>query len=175
MRHEGKLRDRAQRTKVDARRAAAHRRSVRRHAGKVAIGAATRRASRRGSCFLTLKNTYHLGRAGHYGEMAAKAGLVYLSFTRDGGLRNNLFAVLIDPSSLGDATWQQAEAAAFADCVTACPTAPGQGAVLVPGQPEAAAQRDSTESFVMSDAAWALFASCAKASGSTPESALLDA
>lgn len=266
------------------------------HAGKVAIVAAIERASRRRSCFLTLKNTCHLGRAGHYGEMAAKAGLVYLSFinvigrhptvapfggaearlstnplcfaapiaegrppflldyatsgiaankvrlmaasgepvppgllidaegqpsqdatslfadppgsllpfgghkgyalgfiaellagvlsgggtiapknTRDGGLRNNLFAVLLDPSSLGDATWQQAEAAAFADYVTACPTAPGQGAVLVPGQPEAAAQRESEESVSMSDAAWALFAACAKASGLTPESALLEA
>lgn len=262
------------------------------HAAKVAVGAAIERARQHTSCFLTLRNAYHLGRAGHYGEMAAKAGLVYLSFVnvvgrqptvapfggnearlstnplcfatpiaegrapfmldyatsgiaankvrlmaangelvqpgllidskgkptldasslfaqppgallpfgghkgyalgfiaellagvlsgggtiapknaRDGGLRNNLFAVLLDPAAFGDVTWQRAEAAAFADYVTACPAASGSP-VLVPGEPEAASQRASTESVSMSDAAWGLFASCARATGLTPESSL---
>ena len=262
------------------------------HAGKVAVRAAIQRASENASCFLTLMNSYHLGRAGHYGEMAAKAGLVYLSFinivgrvptvapfggtqarlstnplcfaapiakgrdsflldyatsgiaankvrlmaakgesvqpgllidsegnatrdasalfaqppgallafgghkgyalgfiaellagvlsgggtvapknTRDGGLRNNLFAILVNPASFGDATWQEAEAAAFADYVTGCNRAEADP-VLVPGAPEAAAQHASTESVVMSTPAWKLFASCAVDAGLTPESGL---
>lgn len=260
------------------------------HAGKVAVGAAIERASNSTSCLLTLQNSYHLGRAGHYGEMAAKAGLIYLSFinvvgreptvapfggaqarlstnplcfsapladgrapflldyatsgiaankvrllaangkpvepgllinsegqptvdaaalfaqppgallpfgghkgyalgfmaellagvlsgggtiapknARDGGLRNNLFAVLINPAAFGDVTWQQAEASAFADYVTACPPAAGE-TVRVPGEPEAAAQAHNRPSVFMSAAAWEIFASCARAAGLAPES-----
>ena len=263
------------------------------HAGKVAVLAAIERAGKNASCFLTLRNSYHLGRAGHYGEMAANAGLVYLSFinivgrqptvapyggaqarlstnplcfaapvaegrapflldyatsgiaankvrlmaasgesaqpsllidsegrptqdtsslfakppgallpfgahkgyalgfiaellagvlsgggtvapknARDGGLRNNLFAVLLDPAAFGNASQQQAEASAFADYVTSCPVSAGHDSVLVPGEPEYAAQRGSSESVLMSDAAWRLFAECARASGLAPESAL---
>ena len=272
------------------------RRGFGQHAGKVAVLAAIERASKNATCLLTLRNSYHLGRAGHYGEMAAKAGLVYLSFinvvgrqptvapyggaqarlstnplcfaapiaegrppflldyatsgiaankvrlmaasgepvqpgflidaageptrdasslfaeppgallpfgghkgyalgfiaellagvlsgggtiapsnARDGGLRNNLFAILVDPAAFGDRAWQQAEAATFADYVTTCPTAAGaQGAVQVPGEPEASSQRRSAEVVRMSDAAWALFAACATASGLSPESSLAD-
>lgn len=258
------------------------------HAGKVAVEAAIQRAKTHTSCLLTLKNSYHLGRAGHYGEMAAKAGLVYLSFinivgreptvapfggaearlstnpicfatpiakgrnpfvldyatsgiaankvrlmaangepvppgllidseghstceassffatppgallafgghkgyalgfiaellagvlsgggtvapknARDGGLRNNLFALLLNPDSFGDYDWQQAESAAFADYVTSCIPS-GKSKVLVPGQPEATARCISRDSVVMSTSAWKIFASCAKAAGLEP-------
>ena len=264
------------------------------HAGKVAVQAAIERARQHGSCFLTLRNSYHLGRAGHYGEMAAKAGLVYLSFInvvgrpptvapyggasarlstnpicfaapiapgrapflldyatsgiaankvrllaaggepvppgllidssgaptcdaaslfavppgallpfgghkgyalgfiaellasvlssggtmapanmRDGGLRNNLFAIVLDPAGFGEAAWQQAEAAAFADYVSDCPPAQGtDDKVMVPGEPEAAAQSVSREMVTMTDAAWALFAACVTATGLVPEAGL---
>lgn len=255
---------------------------------------AIERAQRQGACFLTLKNSYHLGRAGHYGEMAARAGLAYLSFInivgrpptvapfggadarlstnplcfaspiapgrapflldyatsgiaankvrlmaasgeqvppgmlidgsgkptqdahallgephgallpfgghkgyalgflaemlagvlsgggtiapgheRDGGLRNNLFAILFDPEKFGDAAWQQSEGAAFADYVTACPAAtPGQK-VLIPGQPEAILQARSADVFEMTASAWDLFSVCVRSSGMDPASCVV--
>ncbi len=263
------------------------------HAGKVVVGHAIERARQQGACFLTLKNSYHLGRAGHYGEMAAGAGLVYLSFVnitgrpptvapfggaqarlstnplcfampvadgrppflldyatsgiaankvrlmaasgepvppgmlidgegeptsdahallgephgallpfgghkgyalgmlaellagvlsggntiapnhpRDGGLRNNLFAIVFDPLSFGRAAWQQSEAAAFTDYVTACPPSSGQQKVMVPGEPEAGMQKENLHAVSMTDSAWALFADCARCSGLSPESCL---
>lgn len=262
------------------------------HAGKVALEAAIVMAQRDGSCFLTLRNSYHLGRAGHYGEMAANAGLVYLSFinvvgrqptvapfggaearlstnplcfaaplgrgrppflldyatsgiaankvrllaaggesvppgllidaggkpstdaaalttdppgallpfgghkgyalgvlaellagvmsgggtiapehVRDGGLRNNLFAIVFDPLRFGTQAWQQTEAAAFADYVRDCPTSPGVDHVLLPGEPEAIRQAATVDAIDMTDAAWRLFADCAAAVGFSAEAA----
>lgn len=256
------------------------------HAGKFAVERAIESVRRSGSCFLTINGSYHLGRAGHFGEMAAQAGFVYLSFinvvglppmvapyggsearlstnplclaspiapghppflldyatsgiaankvrlmaangdpvpagmlidsagqptsdaaaflgdppgallpfgrhkgyalgffaelmagvlsgggtiapghARDGGLRNNLFAIMFDPLRLGDGPWQQEEAAAFSDYVTSCPAAtPGQK-VMVPGQPEAQAEAKTSDTIEMSASAWALFEDCARASG----------
>jgi L-lactate dehydrogenase len=271
------------------------RRGYGQHAGKVAVAAAIDRATDIGACFVTLKNSYHLGRAGHYGEMAAAAGLVYLSFVnvvgrgptvapfggaqarlstnpvcfaapiangrppflldyatsgiaankvrlmaaegrpvppgllidgagrptedphtlaadppgallpfgehkgyalgfmaellagvlsgggtiapkhlRDGGLRNNLLAIVFDPLKFGPGEWQQAESAAFADYVTACPTAPGASHVMTPGEPEAVLQHDNAESFEMTLAAWQLFASCAQGLGFAADACLRD-
>lgn len=263
------------------------------HAGKVAVSAAIEQASNAGTCFMTLKNSYHLGRAGHYGEMAAHAGLAFLSFInvvgrpptvapfggtqarmstnplcfampmgpgrapflldyatsgiaankvrlmaaggqpvpegmlidsegkptvdaaallgppagsllpfgghkgyalgfiaemlagvlsgggtiapgheRDGGLRNNLFAVLFDPARFGDIAWEHAESAAFADYVTSSTPMAARQSVMVPGQPEANAQAAGSEHMDMTDAAWALFAGCARAALLVPEEAL---
>ncbi|GGX19621.1 lactate dehydrogenase [Pigmentiphaga litoralis] len=50
------------------------------HGVKVATEHAITRAREKGLCILTVRNSYHLGRAGHYGEMAAHAGLGYLAF-----------------------------------------------------------------------------------------------
>lgn len=51
------------------------------HVGKMAVQAAIARAHELGSCILTLRRSHHLGRMGHYGEMAANAGLILLAFT----------------------------------------------------------------------------------------------
>ncbi len=51
------------------------------HVGKVVVEAAIARARRDGLCLLTLRNSHHLGRMGHYGEMVAQAGMVLLAFT----------------------------------------------------------------------------------------------
>ena len=263
------------------------------HAGRVVVGHAIKRAQNQGACFLTLKNSYHLGRAGNYGEMAASAGLVYLSFInivgrpptvapfggtqarlstnplcfaapihegrapflldyatsaiaankvrlmaasgeqvlpgmlidsegkptrdahallaephgallpfgghkgyalgflaellagvlsggdtiapshpRDGGLRNNLFAIVFDPLSFGESAWQQSEAAAFTDYVTTCPPSAGQPKVMVAGEPEADLQKKNLHTVQMTDAAWAMFADCAQSSGLRPQSCL---
>lgn len=263
------------------------------HAAKLAVSKAMTRAQHQGACFLTLKNSYHLGRAGHYGEMAASAGLVYLSFInimgrpptvapfggtqarlstnplcfatpvadgraplvldyatsaiaankvrlmaasgalvppgmlidgegkptrdahallaephgallpfgghkgyalgflaellagvlsggetiapvhpRDGGLRNNLFAIVFDPLNFGEAAWQQSEASAFTDYVTACPPSSGNQKVMVPGEPEADLQEKNLHTFQMADSAWTLFADCARRSGLSPETCL---
>ncbi len=77
---------------------------------------------------------------------------------RDGGLRNNLFAAVFDPARFGEAQGQQAEATAFADYVTACPTAPGAPQVMTPREPEAVLQHDNATSFEMTASAWQLFA-----------------
>ena len=263
------------------------------HVGRVAVGEAIARAQAQGSCFLSVKNSYHLGRAGHYGEMAAHAGLVYLSFInvvgrepmvapfggsqarlstnplcfagplpdgrapflldyatsgiaankarliaasgerlapglmidghgepttdpaalaatppgallpfgahkgyalglvaellagvltgggtlapqhpRDGGLRNNLFAIVFEPARFGDSAAQCLEATAFADYVTSCPAAAGHDKVMLPGEIEAAGQRGTAQSLTMGDSAWQLFADCAQAAGLEPRSCL---
>ena len=51
------------------------------HVGKVAVRAAIEHAGAYGQCILTLRNSHHLGRMGHYGEMVARAGLVLLAFS----------------------------------------------------------------------------------------------
>jgi L-lactate dehydrogenase len=256
------------------------------HVGKVAVLAAIAQAREQGCCLLTIRDSYHLGRAGHYGEMAARAGLVYLSFLnvvgltpmvapfggrearlntnplcfaspvapghplflldyatsgvaankvrlmaaagvpvppdmlidsegrptrdasalmadppgallpfgahkgyalgffaemlagvmsgggtiaprnpRDGGMRNNLLAIVFDPTRFGEAAWQAQEAGAFADYVTGCPPAVAGQEVMVPGEPEAAGEGASEAFFDMSDAAWELFAGAARKAG----------
>lgn len=266
------------------------------HVGQMALAAACERAHRHGHCFLAIRNSFHLGRAGHYGELAAQAGLVYLSFInvigrapmvapfggrearlstnplcfagplpdgrppfvldyatsgiaankarliaargerlapglmidaaglptddpaalsadppgallpfgghkgyalglvaellagvlagggtlapthpRDGGLRNNLFAILIDADRFGARAWQMAESAAFVDYVTGCPTAPGVERVLLPGEIEAEGQRATLRTLDMDEAAWRLFADCARSAGLAPDDALAQA
>ncbi len=263
------------------------------HVGRVAMDAAIGRARSAGACLLTVRNSHHLGRAGHYGEMAAEAGLGLLAFlnvvgrppmvapfggaearlstnplcfawpaapgrepwlldfatsgiaankarlmaasgeplapglmidgegnpttdaqalfephagsllpfgahkgyalgvmaelfagvlsggatiapgnARDGALRNNLFAVVVDPARFGDAGWQAEEGGAFADYLAGCPPAPGTDRVLLPGEPEAAVRAATTETLEMNDAAWALFADCARATGVDPGACL---
>lgn len=63
------------------------RRGYGQHAGRVAFEAAIEQARRGGSCFLTLANSHHLGRAGHYGELVARAGLGLLAFMNVVGRR----------------------------------------------------------------------------------------
>lgn len=256
------------------------------HIGKVAVAAAIEQARQHGCCLLTIRDSYHLGRAGHYGEMAASAGLVFLSFInvvglppmvapfggraarlstnplcfaspvapgrpmflldfatsgvaankirlmaaagtavppgllidsdghptsdasalladppgallpfgahkgyalgffaemlagvlsgggtiaprnpRDGGMRNNMFAIVLDPARFGEPAWQQAEAGAFADYVTSCPAAVPGDEVMVPGEPEAIDEGRSGLFLDMSDAAWQLFSGAARKAG----------
>ena len=51
------------------------------HVGKVVIEDAIARTQQRGQCIVTLRNSHHLGRMGHYGEMVAERGFVLLAFT----------------------------------------------------------------------------------------------
>lgn len=51
------------------------------HVGKSVIAQGIARAQDKGQCVVTLKQSHHLGRLGHYGEMVADAGLILLSFT----------------------------------------------------------------------------------------------
>ncbi|ALM85680.1 Ldh family oxidoreductase [Bordetella sp. N] len=51
------------------------------YVGKAVFEQAIATAGQQGQCIFTLRNTHHLGRLGHYGEMAAAAGLVLLAFT----------------------------------------------------------------------------------------------
>ncbi|CAJ91814.1 L-lactate dehydrogenase [Cupriavidus necator] len=51
------------------------------HVGKSVMQAAIERVRQHGHCIVTLRRSHHLGRMGHYGEMAAAAGFVLLSFT----------------------------------------------------------------------------------------------
>jgi L-lactate dehydrogenase len=51
------------------------------HVGKVVMQAGIERVRRTGHCIVSLRRSHHLGRMGHYGEMAAAAGFVLLSFT----------------------------------------------------------------------------------------------
>ncbi|WP_459616730.1 Ldh family oxidoreductase [Bordetella sp. 2513F-2] len=51
------------------------------HVGKEVMLHAIARAHEHGQCIVTLRHSHHLGRMGHYGEMAAHSGLVLLAFT----------------------------------------------------------------------------------------------
>ncbi|MEJ8814182.1 Ldh family oxidoreductase [Variovorax ureilyticus] len=51
------------------------------HVGKVVMQAGIERVKQTGHCILTIRHSHHLGRMGHFGEMAAAAGYVLLSFT----------------------------------------------------------------------------------------------
>ncbi|HYP70994.1 MAG TPA: Ldh family oxidoreductase [Variovorax sp.] len=51
------------------------------HVGKTVIQAGIERVRTTGQCILTIKQSHHLGRMGHYGEMAAAAGFVLLCFS----------------------------------------------------------------------------------------------
>jgi len=51
------------------------------HVGKAVMQQSIERARQHGQCIVTLRRSHHLGRMGHYGEMAAQAGLVLLAFT----------------------------------------------------------------------------------------------
>ncbi|WP_420995454.1 Ldh family oxidoreductase [Cupriavidus sp. 30B13] len=51
------------------------------HVGKTVIADAIGRVRRHGHCIVTLRNSHHLGRMGHYGEMVAAERYVLLSFT----------------------------------------------------------------------------------------------
>ncbi len=51
------------------------------HVGKVVIDDAIARTRVHGQCIVTLRQSHHLGRMGHYGEMVAQAGFVLLAFT----------------------------------------------------------------------------------------------
>ena len=51
------------------------------HAGKVAVNAAIKKAKEKGFCLLTLCHAHHLGRMGHYGQIAADQGLALLAMS----------------------------------------------------------------------------------------------
>ncbi|TLV17942.1 Ldh family oxidoreductase [Klebsiella indica] len=51
------------------------------YAGKIALTAAIERARQQGFCLLTLCHAHHLGRLGHYGQMAADKGLAMLAMS----------------------------------------------------------------------------------------------
>jgi uncharacterized oxidoreductase len=53
--------------------------------GREATGWAIPRAKEHGVCVLAIRRSGHLGRLGEFAEMAAEAGLVYLSFTNTHG------------------------------------------------------------------------------------------
>lgn len=51
------------------------------HVGKQVVASAIDAARRHGHCVVTLRDSHHLGRMGHYGEQAAAAGMVLVAFT----------------------------------------------------------------------------------------------
>jgi len=51
------------------------------HVGKAVMEQALDRTREHGQCIVTLRNSHHLGRMGHYGEMAAHDGFILLAFT----------------------------------------------------------------------------------------------
>ncbi|KOF53789.1 MULTISPECIES: Ldh family oxidoreductase [unclassified Achromobacter] len=51
------------------------------YVGKVVIEDAIARTREHGQCIVTLRNSHHLGRMGHYGELVAAQGLILLAFT----------------------------------------------------------------------------------------------
>jgi L-lactate dehydrogenase len=51
------------------------------HVGKSVMQTAIERVREHGHCIFTLRRSHHLGRMGYYGEMAANARMVLLSFT----------------------------------------------------------------------------------------------
>jgi L-lactate dehydrogenase len=51
------------------------------HVGKVVIEDAIARVQEHGQCIVTLRDSHHLGRMGHYGEIVAQQGYVLLAFT----------------------------------------------------------------------------------------------
>lgn len=51
------------------------------HAAKVAVNAAIDKAKQQGFCLLTLCHAHHLGRMGHYGQMATDKGLAMLAMS----------------------------------------------------------------------------------------------
>jgi hydroxycarboxylate dehydrogenase B len=48
--------------------------------GEQAMNMGIERAKQHGSCIMTLSNSHHLGRIGHWAEMATAAGLVSMHF-----------------------------------------------------------------------------------------------
>ncbi len=51
------------------------------HVGKIVFAQALERARQNGLCVLTLRDSCHLGRMGHYGEQAVAGGMALLAFT----------------------------------------------------------------------------------------------
>lgn len=51
------------------------------HVGKIVFAQALERARRKGLCVLTLRDSCHLGRMGHYGEQVVAEGMALLAFT----------------------------------------------------------------------------------------------
>jgi L-lactate dehydrogenase len=51
------------------------------YGGKLAVEAGVERAREHGRCILTVQTIHHLGRMGHFGELAAQAGVWLLAFT----------------------------------------------------------------------------------------------
>lgn len=51
------------------------------HVGKAVMATAIARVREHGHCLVTLRQSHHLGRMGHYGEMVAAEGCVLLCFT----------------------------------------------------------------------------------------------
>ncbi len=51
------------------------------HVGKIVFARALERARKNGLCVLTLRDSCHLGRMGHYGEQAVAGGMALLAFT----------------------------------------------------------------------------------------------
>lgn len=51
------------------------------HVGKIVFARALERARQNGLCVLTLRDSCHLGRMGHYGEQAVAGGMALLAFT----------------------------------------------------------------------------------------------
>jgi len=49
--------------------------------GKQAVAGSIEAARTHGHCILTLRDSHHLGRMGHYGEQAVAAGMVFMAFT----------------------------------------------------------------------------------------------
>ncbi|KAI9020366.1 putative dehydrogenase [Hyaloraphidium curvatum] len=94
---------------VDARRGFGHR------AGREAVEKAIARARETGACVLALRNASHIGRVGHYAEIAASAGCAFSAYVN-----------VSDHKPIA-ATWQAAEARLG--------TNPFCAAVPVPGGP----------------------------------------
>lgn len=85
---------------------------------------------------------------------------------RDGGIVNNMTAIVIDPEAVSDLDWLRSEYDAMAAYIRSSPPPPGQPPLQLPGEPErlrrGQRQADGVE---ISDAEWAAIIAAARTAG----------
>ncbi|MDC7691381.1 malate/lactate/ureidoglycolate dehydrogenase [Vogesella indigofera] len=85
---------------------------------------------------------------------------------REGGIVNNLTAILIDPEAVSDLDWLRAEYDAMAAYIRSSPPPPGQPPVLLAGEPERQREAQRLAAGVeISDNEWAAIVAAARRAG----------
>lgn len=85
---------------------------------------------------------------------------------REGGIVNNLTAILIDPEAVSDLDWLRAEYDAMAAYIRSSPPPPGQPPLLLAGEPERQREAQRLAAGVeISDNEWAAIVAAARRAG----------